>query len=87
MTEADVISLFREAIWLTIKLSAPMLILGMVVGLIISVIQTTTNIQEQTLTFVPKLIIILLAMIFFAPWMIQTITDYTRHLIELISKY
>lgn len=87
MSETDVINLLRESIWLTIKLSSPMLILGMVVGLVISIIQTTTSIQEQTLTFVPKLVAILLSIIYFAGWLIQTIVDYTVEIMEKISMY
>jgi len=86
MTEADVVTLLREGIWLVIKLSSPMLLLGMAVGLFISIIQTTTSIQEQTLTFVPKLVAILGAIIIFAPWMIQTLLDYTKEIIAMISK-
>ena len=86
MTEADIINIGRDAIWITLKLSSPMLILGLVVGLIISIIQTTTSIQEQTLTFVPKLVIILLSMIVFASWLIQTMVDYTLDLFNMISK-
>lgn len=87
MTEADVITLLRDAIWITIKMSSPMLLLGMAVGLVISVIQTTTSIQEQTLTFVPKLVAVLGAIIIFASWLIQTITDYTRELFAMIERF
>jgi flagellar biosynthetic protein FliQ len=87
LSETDVINLLREAIWLTIKLSSPMLILGMVVGLVISIIQTTTSIQEQTLTFVPKLVAILLSVIYFAGWLIQTMTDYTKEIMAKIAGF
>jgi len=87
MTEGDVIALLRDAIWITLKLSAPMLILGMAVGLIISIIQTTTSIQEQTLTFVPKLVVILLSIIVFAPWLIQNMVDFTRNILEVVGKH
>jgi flagellar biosynthetic protein FliQ len=86
LTEADIISIGRDAIWVTLKLSSPMLILGLVVGLVISIIQTTTSIQEQTLTFVPKLVVILLSLIVFASWLIQTMVDYTLDLFNMISK-
>jgi flagellar biosynthetic protein FliQ len=86
LTEADIITIGRDAIWVTLKLSAPMLILGLVVGLVISIIQTTTSIQEQTLTFVPKLVVILLSLIVFASWLIQTMVDYTLNLFNMISK-
>ncbi|MDH5718583.1 MAG: flagellar biosynthesis protein FliQ [Spirochaetia bacterium] len=85
MTEADAISLLRDAIWITIKLSSPMLLLGMAVGLLISILQTTTSIQEQTLTFVPKLGAIVLSIIVFASWLIQTLTDYTKQLFKIIG--
>ncbi len=87
MTEADVVTLLRDAIWLTIKLSAPILIVGMVVGLIISIIQTTTSIQEQTLTFVPKVIATFITIVLLASWMIQSMLDYTRDILSLIAKY
>lgn len=87
MTEADVVTLLREAIWLTIKLSSPILIVGMVVGLVISIIQTTTSIQEQTLTFVPKMIATFLVIVVLASWMITSLSDYTRDILSLIAQY
>ena len=86
MTETEVVTLLRDAIWLATKLSAPVLLIGMLVGLVISIIQTTTSIQEQTLTFVPKLVAIGVAIIIFLSWMLQTITEYTINLFQMISK-
>ena len=86
MSEADVITLLREAVWMTAKLSAPILIVGMVVGLIVSIAQTTTSIQEQTLTFVPKLIAIGATIVIFLSWMIQTLSEYTTRLIQVIRQ-
>jgi len=86
LTESDIITIGRDAIWVTLKLSSPMLILGLLVGLTISIIQTTTSIQEQTLTFVPKLVVILLSLVVFASWLIQTMVDYTLDLFNMISK-
>ena len=86
MNESDVVTLLRDAIWITIKLSGPLLIIGMIVGLIISVIQTTTSIQEQTLTFVPKLIAILFAIVVFASIGLQILKDYTIELFEVIGR-
>lgn len=86
MTESDVIALLRDAIWLTIKLSSPLLLIGMAVGLVVSIFQTTTSLQEQTLTFVPKFVAILLAIVYFAGWMIQSLSDYTIELIHVISR-
>ncbi|MCS6985394.1 MAG: flagellar biosynthesis protein FliQ [Leptospiraceae bacterium] len=87
MSEADVVTLLRESIWLTIKLSTPVLLVGMVVGLIISILQTTTSIQEQTLTFVPKLIVTLLSIIVLAAWMVQNMTDYTKELFRMVARF
>lgn len=87
MTDADVISLMREAVWLTVKLSAPALLASLIVGLIISIIQTTTNIQEQTLTFVPKLMAVIFVLMLFASWMLHSMLDYTRALMHLIGKH
>lgn len=87
MTDVEVISLLREAIWLTMKLSAPALLVALVVGLVISIVQTTTSIQEQTLTFVPKLLAVLVVLLIFASWMIHTMTDYTRALMRIIGTH
>ena len=58
----------------------------MLVGLVVSIIQTTTSIQEQTLTFVPKLIAIGLAIVVFLSWMLQTLTEYTINLFQMVGK-
>lgn len=86
MTDVLMIQMLREALMITLVVSAPLLGIGMVVGLIISIFQTTTSIQEQTLTFVPKIVAIFVAIIFFAGWMISMLTDYTRKIFMLISK-
>ena len=87
MTDVEVIAMLRDAIWLSIKLSAPALMVSLIVGLIISIIQTTTSIQEQTLTFVPKLLAVLFVSLIFASWMIHTMTDYTQSLMRIIGKH
>lgn len=87
MSEADIVTLLRDAIWLTIKLSLPILAVGLIVGLVISIIQTTTSIQEQTLTFVPKLVTILLTILVLASWMAQSMSEYTKELFHLIVKH
>lgn len=85
MVEGDVITLLRDAIIITIKLSGPLLVIGMLVGLIISVVQTTTSIQEQTLTFVPKLIAILVAVVIFASIGLTMMKEYTVDLFRIIG--
>ncbi|MCX8122834.1 MAG: flagellar biosynthesis protein FliQ [Spirochaetes bacterium] len=86
MTDVEVIKLLREALMVTMVVSAPILGIGMFVGLIISIFQTTTSIQEQTLTFVPKIIAIFAALILFAAWILHTLVAYTKGLFMMISK-
>ena len=81
MTEAQAIAAARGALTMVLIISSPMLIAGLVVGLTVSVFQTTTSIQEQTLTFVPKMIAILGATIIFGPWMLRTMTSYIVQLV------
>lgn len=86
MTDAMVVQLLREALMTTLIVSAPMLGIGMLVGLIISIFQTTTSIQEQTLTFIPKIVAIFLAIIIFGAWMFRTLVNFTNHLFVMIEK-
>ncbi len=87
MTPEFVIEFAKQAIVLTIYLSMPMLGLGLIAGLIISVFQAVTQIQEMTLTFVPKILAVFMGLLFAAPWMIAEMTDYTRRVIENIPMY
>lgn len=87
MTPEFVVSFAKEAIQLTILMSMPMLGLGLVVGLAVSIFQATTSIQEMTLTFVPKILAVLLGLLYFAPWMLEKITEYTENLINQIPMY
>jgi flagellar biosynthetic protein FliQ len=77
----DAITLGQNAVTMTLLLSAPLLIVGMVVGLVVAVFMATTQIQEMTLTFVPKIAAVMLALLFFASWMLIRMTDYTQNLI------
>jgi flagellar biosynthetic protein FliQ len=79
-----VVSIGREALTVTLMVAGPMLLIGMIVGLIISVFQSVTQINEMTLTFVPKILAVALALLIFLPWMINTLTDFARHMYELI---
>lgn len=87
MTPEFVVSFAKEAISMTILLSMPMLGLGLIVGLAVSVFQAVTSIQEMTLSFVPKIIAVFLGLLFFAPWMLEEITAYTARLITNIPMY
>jgi flagellar biosynthetic protein FliQ len=84
MTPLEAATLGQNAVTITLLLSAPLLLVGMVVGLIIALFQATTQIQEMTLTFVPKIAAVMMAMLFFSSWMLLKLTDYTRELFESI---
>lgn len=84
MTPQMVVSIGREALTVTLMVAGPMLLFGLVIGLIIAVFQAITQINEMTLTFVPKILAISLAMLIFLPWMINMLTDFTRHMFELV---
>ena len=79
------IQIARQAMIITLLLSAPMLILGLLVGLIISIFQAVTQVNETTLTFIPKIIAIMLAFILFLPWLLRTIMDFTIWIFTLIQ--
>lgn len=85
MTDVTVIILLRDALTTTILVASPVLGTGMLVGLIVSIFQTTTSIQEQTLTFVPKVVAIFLSIILAGAWMIHTLVNYTLRLFTQIS--
>ena len=87
MTPEFVVQFAKEAITLTIYLSLPMLGLGLAVGLAVSVFQAVTQVQEMTLTFVPKILAVFLGLLFAAPWMLERITTFTINVIENIPMY
>lgn len=76
MTVDDVSMITQEALFLIIKVAAPVLIVSLVVGLLISIFQTVTSIQEQTLTFVPKILAIFLAILILGHWMLNSMIEY-----------
>lgn len=84
MTPQMIVSIGREALTVTLMVAAPMLLFGLVIGLIISIFQAVTQINEMTLTFVPKILAVSLALLIFLPWMINMLTDFTRHMFALI---
>ena len=87
MTPEFVVNFAQEAIKVTIFVSMPMLILGLIVGLAISIFQAVTQIQEMTLTFVPKILIVLVALLFFASWMLEQLMQFTMTTINQIPYY
>jgi len=80
----EITALMRGGILTTLLLAAPLLLTALVVGLIVSILQATTSIQEQTLTFVPKIVAILLVLALLGGWMLASLGDYTIQLFRLI---
>lgn len=87
MTEGQVLDVAKEAIYTIIICSAPMLIISLVVGLIVSIFQTVTSIQEQTLTFVPKIIAVFVGLMIFGSWILTNLTDFVTTLWSNFSMY
>ncbi|MCR5797203.1 MAG: flagellar biosynthesis protein FliQ [Eubacterium sp.] len=87
MTEADVVEISYKMIMLIIKCSAPLLLVSLIVGLIISIFQTVTSIQEQTLTFVPKLIAIFVTLLLAGGWIMNNCKDFLIELCQSFSAY
>ena len=84
MNPQMVVAIGREALTVTLMVAAPMLGFGLVIGLVISIFQAVTQINEMTLTFVPKILAVALALLIFLPWMINVLTDFGRHMFDLI---
>jgi flagellar biosynthetic protein FliQ len=80
MTDAGVLDLAQRAVMIALMICAPALGLGMVVGLVISVFQAATQIQESTLTFVPKILAVVAALVVFGPWMLRSMVTFTTKL-------
>ena len=87
MTQGQVLDIIRDAIYNIIICSAPLLLISLVVGLIVSIFQPVTSIQEQTLTFVPKIIAVFLGMLIFGAFILTTLTDYITELWTNFSMY
>lgn len=87
MNEGVILDLFQETIFTILLLSAPVLLISLLVGLIISIFQATTQIQEQTLSFVPKIVAIFLSLIFFGPWILRVMVEFTERIFLNINKY
>lgn len=78
---------FFEAIKVTILLASPMLLAGLIVGLLVSIFQSATSINEMTLTFIPKMLAVAAALIFFFPWMMQTIVTFTEQMFLNMNQF
>lgn len=86
MTEALVLDVFNTALMTTLKVALPVLTVSLVVGLVISVLQATTQIQEQTLSFVPKLAAVFLSLVVFGSFMLSTLVSFTQWVLAIIAE-
>lgn len=86
MSVSYVMDISREVIWTIVKVAAPLLIISLVIGLIVSVFQTITSIQEQTLTFVPKFLAIMLVLVLFGGWMMNNVAELFMDLMAQVPR-
>ena len=87
MSQNFIIHIFEQAVYTILIVSAPMLGLGLLVGLIVSIFQATTQIQEQTLAFIPKIVAILIAFIAFGPWMLTKLMEFTYSIFSQLGTF
>ena len=87
ITQDAVLDIARDAIFTIVIVSAPLLLISLIIGLIISIFQTVTSIQEQTLTFVPKILMVFLSMMLFGSWMMNTMIEFMQTLWSNFSYY
>lgn len=87
MTPESVIAIAEESIWTVIMISGPLLLIALVVGLIVSIFQATTQIQEQTLAFIPKIVAVLLGIVVFGPWMLSHMLSYTNNIFNNLIRF
>lgn len=78
MGNEAVIEITNQAMKVTLMLAAPMLMGALIIGILVSLFQAVTQINEQTLSFIPKILVIVAALVFFSPWMLETMTEFTR---------
>lgn len=82
-----VIHIGERAVMTTLLIAGPLLIIALVVGLVISIFQATTQIQEQTLAFIPKIVAVLIALVIFGPWMLTEIVSFTENIFMNLDKF
>jgi flagellar biosynthetic protein FliQ len=82
MDEAVLLEVGRDAVIVTLKLGAPLMVIALLIGLVISLFQALTQIQEVTLTFVPKIIVVFISMLLLAPFMLHTLIDFTERIMQ-----
>jgi flagellar biosynthesis protein FliQ len=82
--DESMVQLVREMLVVALKIAAPMLAAGVVVGLVVSIVQSVTSVQDQTLTFVPKICVMMIVAALLIPWIIQRLVEYAAELFRLI---
>ncbi|PAV30014.1 flagellar biosynthetic protein FliQ [Virgibacillus profundi] len=87
MSSEFVLSLAEKGIYTVLLVSGPLLILALAVGLLVSIFQATTQIQEQTLAFIPKIVAVLVGLIFFGPWMLTKMIEFTTDLFQNLNQF
>ncbi len=87
MNATFVMGLGAQVMWLVVKLTGPILAIGLIVGLLVSVFQATTQIQEQTLAFVPKILAVIVAFLFFGPWMLAVMLNFTENIFGNLATF
>ncbi|UOF92892.1 flagellar biosynthesis protein FliQ [Fodinisporobacter ferrooxydans] len=87
MGEELIFKIGEDTLMTVLKVSAPILVFGLVVGLLVSVFQAATQINEQTLSFIPRILAIFLAMLLFGPWMLHVMLDFTRGILNNLSSF
>ena len=87
MTADFIVGFGKEVVWVTLLVSGPMLLFGLIVGLIVSVFQAVTQVHEMTLTFIPKILAVMFALVLFFPWMMRIMLNFTEKLFVNIPLY
>lgn len=87
MTPETVISIAEQGVWMVMMIAGPLLLLALVVGLIVSILQATTQIQEQTLAFIPKIVAVLLGIVFFGPWMLNQMLSFASDIYNNLTRF
>ena len=84
MGQAEVVEIGRQGLQVALLVAGPLLVISLVIGLLISLFQVATSIQDVTLTFVPKIVAVAVALLLIGPWMLRTLIDFTQRLIESV---
>jgi flagellar biosynthesis protein FliQ len=85
MTATEAIGIFQQSIMLALMLAGPILLFGLLAGLVVSIFQAVTQVHEMTLTFIPKILAVVLSLFLFMPWMINKLIDYTTNMFSSLA--